>query len=91
MKIGILGSDVVGQQLGLGFLKSGHEVKIGTRNLRKLTDWREGAGENGTVGSVAEAAKFGDPIVLATRWEDNATMNALNMGDKKKFRRQDHD
>ncbi len=69
MKVGIIGSGVVGQQLGLGFLSLGYEVRIGTRNPEKLADWLSKAGKNASVGSVHEAAAFGDLLVLATKWQ----------------------
>jgi len=66
MKVGILGSSVVGQALGKGFLSEGHEVMIGTRDTSKesLVNWQK---ENPTVklGSFADTAKFGELIVLA--------------------------
>jgi hypothetical protein len=86
MKIGILGSGTVGQQLGLGFLKAGHEVKIGTRNPEKLRDWQNQAGEKGSVGSFTEAAAFGEMIVLATKWAGDAAMKAVESAGKKNFR-----
>ena len=67
MKIGILGSGIVGQTLGTGFLKYGHQVKIGTGNSNKLNDWLKNAGSNASVGSFAEAASFGEIIVLAVK------------------------
>ena len=66
-KIGILGSGVVGQSLGSGFIKHGYPVMMGTRNAAKLSEWNETAGDNGTVGSFAETAAFGDIIVLAVK------------------------
>jgi predicted dinucleotide-binding enzyme len=41
MKIGILGSGDVGRKLADGFIELGHQVKIGSRDLRqsKLTEW----------------------------------------------------
>ena len=68
MKIGIIGSGVVGQQLGLGFVKLGHEVRIGTRDISKLANWKSTAGENASVGSFTDVAKFGELIVLASLW-----------------------
>jgi len=66
MKVGILGSSVVGQALGKGFLSEGHEVMIGTRDTSKesLVNWQK---ENPSVklGSFADTAKFGELIVLA--------------------------
>jgi hypothetical protein len=85
MKIGILGSGTVGRQLGLGFIKSGHEVRIGSRNPEKLKDWQQQAGAKGSLGSVADAASFGEIIVLATHWENDATKNAIEMADRKNF------
>lgn len=67
MKVGILGSGIVGQTLGTGFLKSGNQVKIGTGNSNKLNDWLKSAGSNTSVGSFAEAASFGEIIVLAVK------------------------
>ena len=40
MKVGVIGSGVVGQTLAAGFLKHGHEVAIGTRDPAKLKDWQ---------------------------------------------------
>jgi 8-hydroxy-5-deazaflavin:NADPH oxidoreductase len=66
-KIGILGSGQVAQVLANGFLQNGFEVKIGTRDTEKMTDWKAKAGTNGTVGSFEEAATFGQLIVLAVK------------------------
>ena len=64
MKIGIIGSGVVGQTLAAGFLKHGHEVEIGTRDPAKLKDWA--AKHPGIkVKAFADAAAFGDVVVLA--------------------------
>ncbi|RPI63071.1 MAG: DNA-binding protein, partial [Ignavibacteriales bacterium] len=67
MKIGILGSGVVGQILGSGFIKHGHQVKIGTGNPSKLNDWLKNSGPSASVGSFEQAANFGDIIVLAVK------------------------
>jgi 8-hydroxy-5-deazaflavin:NADPH oxidoreductase len=64
MKVGIIGSGVVGQTLAAGFLKHGHEVAIGTREPAKLKDWAE-KNEGAAVKSSADAATFGDVVVLA--------------------------
>ena len=66
-KIGILGSGSVAQALGKGFIRHGYEVKLGTRDASKLAGWQAEAGEKATVGSVAEAAEFGDAVVLAVK------------------------
>jgi predicted dinucleotide-binding enzyme len=86
VKIGILGSGVVGQVLGSGFIGHGYEVMVGTRSPDKLAEWKAKAGENGRVGSFAEAAAFGDILVLAakgTAAKDTLGMaGAENLGGK---------
>jgi len=67
MKIGILGSGVVGQTLANGFIKHGHQVKIGTGNPNKLNDWLKTSGTNASIGSFEQAANFGDIVVLAVK------------------------
>ena len=67
MKIGILGSGVVGQTLANGFIKHGNQVEIGTGNPAKLNDWIKSAGTNASVGSFEDAAIFGEIIILATK------------------------
>ena len=76
MKIAILGSGVVGQTLGAGFLKHGHDVAIGTREPAKLSDWAS-ANPGGKVASFAEAAGFGEVIVLAVGGE--VALDALKL------------
>lgn len=66
-KIGILGSGPVGQALAAGFIKHGFEVTIGTRDIGKLSEWKEKAGKDAHVGSFSEAASFGNIIVLAAK------------------------
>lgn len=66
MNIGILGSGMVGQVLASGFIKHGHQVMIGTRNPGKLAGWGEKNPE-GRIGSQAQAAAFGELIVLCSK------------------------
>jgi 8-hydroxy-5-deazaflavin:NADPH oxidoreductase len=68
MKVGIIGSGVVGQTLAAGFVKHGHQVEIGTRDPAKLGDW-SAKNPGVTVKSFAEAAAFGDVVVLAVGGE----------------------
>jgi predicted dinucleotide-binding enzyme len=76
MKIGILGSGMVGQVLASGFIKHGHQAMIGTRNPGKLADWSEKNPE-GRVGGHAEAAAFGELIVLCTK--GTAALDVLSL------------
>ena len=66
-KVGIIGSGIVAQTLGAGFLKHGYRVMLGTGNPSKLTEWQKGVGANAQVGSFAETAKFGEIILLAVK------------------------
>jgi predicted dinucleotide-binding enzyme len=85
MKIGILGSGDVAKSLGRGFLAHGHETMLGTRDRAKLAGW---AAQNpkGSVGGFADAAKFGELLVLAVK--GTAAADALraagtaNLADK---------
>ena len=66
-KIGIIGSGTVGQTLANGFIKHGHSVMVGTRDAKKLNEWKEQAGDKASVGSFEETARFGDIIIHATK------------------------
>jgi predicted dinucleotide-binding enzyme len=79
MRVGILGSGNVGKALGLGFVREGHEVKLGTRSpaAPPLEAWLAQAGPRASTGTFAEAARFAELAVLATRWE--GTENAIRL------------
>ncbi len=64
-KIGIIGSGVVAQTLGIGFLKHRYEVMLGTRDTSKLDEWKASDSNGAQVGSFADAAAFGEIVVLA--------------------------
>ena len=66
MKIGIIGSGAVGQVLATAFLKENSQVMLGTRNVNKeeVVKWKS-ENANGDTGTFAEAAAFGDVLVLA--------------------------
>lgn len=66
MKVGILGSGDVAKTLAGGFLKHGHDVTMGTREPAKLADWGR-QNPKARVGSFADAAQFGEPLVLAVK------------------------
>ncbi len=66
-KIGVIGSGQVGETLANGFLKHGHEVMRGSREPAKLEAWKGKAGEHASTGTFAEAAAFGEVVVLAVK------------------------
>ncbi len=66
MRVGVLGSGTVAETLAAGFLKHGHSAKIGSRSPEKLARWvaeHKGA----EAGTFAEAAAFGELVVLAVK------------------------
>ena len=54
MKVGIIGSGVVGQTLAAGFLKHGHQVEIGTRDPAKL---KTGSDESGRRSQIVRGSR----------------------------------
>jgi len=66
MKVGILGSGDVAKALAIGFVKHGHHMVMGTRDPAKLKDWA-GQQRIDRVASFADAAKFGELVVLAVK------------------------
>lgn len=84
MKIGILGSGNVGKTLASAFLKEGHAVMIGTRDTKRadIVEWKN-QNSGGQTGSFAEAATFGEVIVLATKGA--AASEALQLAGEENF------
>jgi 8-hydroxy-5-deazaflavin:NADPH oxidoreductase len=66
-KIGVLGSGAVGKVLADGFVKHGYEVRLGSREPGKLAGWQAAAGSGASVGTFADAGRFGDVVVLAVK------------------------
>ena len=83
-KIGILGTGNVGQALGTGFLSLGCQVKLGSRDAKhpQAMAWAEKQGRNASVGTFAEAAAFGELLVLATMWSGTENVVRLAGPDK---------
>ncbi|MBK8232666.1 MAG: NAD(P)-binding domain-containing protein [Candidatus Eisenbacteria bacterium] len=77
MKIGLLGSGSVATTLAAGFLKHGHSVQLGTRDPGKLDEWKA-ANPGAQVGSFADAAAYGEVLVLAVK--GSAAADALRAG-----------
>ena len=84
-KIGILGTGDVGRVLGAGFAALGHEVKLGSRdaNNPKAVEWAEKNGAHASAGTFADAARFGEVIIIATAWA--GTPNALELAGAANF------
>jgi predicted dinucleotide-binding enzyme len=67
MKVGIIGSGIVGRVLAKAFLSESHEAMLGTRNVSKeeVVKWKS-ENPKGKTGTFEETAKFGELLVLAT-------------------------
>lgn len=66
MKVGILGSAVVAQSLGAGFLKYNNQVMLSSRTPEKLAEWVN-RNPGSQAGNFSDAAAFGDIIILAVK------------------------
>lgn len=84
MKIGIIGSGIVGQVLSKAFNSEGHEVQIGTRDPQKpgVVKFKE-ANPAIAAGTFAETAQFAELIVLATG--GSVTEEAIKMAGIENF------
>ena len=78
MKIGILGTGDVGRALGVGFLTLGHDVMLGARSAtnENALAWVGENGPHASAGHFADAASFGEVVVLATLGVANAQVLA---------------
>ncbi len=67
MKIGIIGAGGMAKALA-GKWHANHQILLSGRDLEKTKEAAQAV--NAVHGTAAEAATFGDVVVLATRWED---------------------
>jgi 8-hydroxy-5-deazaflavin:NADPH oxidoreductase len=69
MRVGILGSGLMGAKLGTIFARVGHEVTFSyARSRRKLTRLAREAQGNARAGTPREAALDADALLLAVHW-----------------------
>ena len=66
-KVAVLGSGQVGETLGNGFLQHGFAVMRASREAAKLESWKKAAKGDAQIGTFADAATWGDIIVLAVK------------------------
>jgi predicted dinucleotide-binding enzyme len=85
MRVGVLGTGTVGQTLGTGLIALGHNVMSGSRsaNNDKSAAWAAAAGGRASTGTFADAAAFGELIVLSTLWA--GTENAILLAGSQNF------
>lgn len=79
MKIGILGTGMVGAAIATKLIQLGHDVKMGSRtaNNDKAVAWVKQNGERAAQGTFAEAASFGEVLFNCT--SGKASLEALRM------------
>lgn len=85
MRVGILGSGLMGGKLGTLFARAGHEVVFSyARSQAKLTRLAGSAGPNARPGTPREAALEADVILLAVHWSriDDVLNQAGDLGGK---------
>lgn len=78
MKIGVLGTGIVGQTIGSRLVQLGHDVMMGSRDPAnpKAIAWAKEEGHHASFGTFANAAAFGETIFNCTL--GTASMDALN-------------
>ena len=83
MKIGVLGTGVVGQTIGTKLVSLGHDVKMGARvaSNEKAEKWVKDNGARATHGTFADAAAFGEIIFNCT--SGTASLDALRQAGER--------
>ena len=89
MKIGIIGSGVVGQTLGTKLIGLGHDLILGTRDPEKQDDkkmfgatlrqWKSQAEGRAKIGTFKDAAAHGELLINATSGQ--VSLEALKLAD----------
>jgi 8-hydroxy-5-deazaflavin:NADPH oxidoreductase len=73
VRVGVLGSGLMGGKLGTVLARAGHEVIFSyARRKEKLRRLARAAGRNARAGTPAEAAQDADVVLLAVRWSQLA-------------------
>ncbi len=94
MKIGIIGSGVVGQTIGTKVVERGEDVVLGTRSPgnrndkrgfgQSLDDWLKATGSKARVGTFADAAAHGEIVINAT--SGTVSLEALRLAGEQNLR-----
>jgi hypothetical protein len=85
MRVGILGSGLMGAKLGTLFARAGHAVIFSyARSQQKLKKLAREAGENARAGTPGEAAAEADALLLAVHWSriDDVLQQAGDLAGK---------
>jgi len=86
MKIGVLGTGVVGNTIGSKLVQFGHEVKMGSRTAdnQKAAEWVKANGSKSSQGTFADAAEFGEIIFNCTG--GSVALEALRLAGPKNLK-----
>jgi predicted dinucleotide-binding enzyme len=85
MRVGILGSGLMGGKLGTLFARAGHEVTFSyARSKEKLNRLAREAGAKARAGTPREAAEGANALLLAVHWSriDDVLKQSGHLGDK---------
>jgi 8-hydroxy-5-deazaflavin:NADPH oxidoreductase len=84
-RVGVLGSGEVGRRLAAGFRGRGHDVMVGSRDpgQAELREWLSGDGAGIEAGTFAQAAEYGELLVLAVL--GNAAEEAITAAGPENF------
>ncbi len=86
MRIGILGTGVVGRTIGTRLIELGHTIRMGSRTADnpKGKEWVELTGGRGSLGTFADAASFGEIIFNCTN--GSGALQALSLAGEKNLK-----
>jgi predicted dinucleotide-binding enzyme len=79
MRIGVLGTGIVGRTLGDKLVELGHEVRMGSRQAgnENAVEWARQAGDGASEATFADTAEFGELLINATGGK--VSLDALEM------------
>jgi predicted dinucleotide-binding enzyme len=86
MKLGVLGTGMVGNTVASKLVQLGHEVKMGSRTSgnEKAVQWAKANGPRASNGTFAETAEFGEIIFNCTAGA--ASLEALKLAGAKNLK-----
>jgi predicted dinucleotide-binding enzyme len=86
MKLGVLGTGMVGKAIASRLVELGHEVTMGSRSAdgAAVTEWATAHGELAHAGTFADAAGYGDIVFNCTKGE--IALDALQLAGAEALR-----
>jgi predicted dinucleotide-binding enzyme len=86
MKVGVLGTGMVGNVIASKLTQLGHEVKIGSRtaNNQNAAEWVKAHGAKASQGTFGDAAAFGEIVFNCTA--GSASLEALKLANAKNLK-----